>query len=122
MHQIQKMTTLVSMDQLVAKVAELASIGKQEVLDKIDGDALVDELGEIIGVSPRLIMSDEKVMAVRAARAEQQQAQQEGQAALAATQGAKNLKDVDPDQLQNTMRAIAPAAAAGWSPGAGAAA
>lgn len=44
-------------------------------LDKVDFDQVIDETGEMLGVSPRIIRSDEDVAAQREQQANQAQMQ-----------------------------------------------
>lgn len=67
-----------------------------DILDKIDIDQSVDELGISIGVPPTIIRSDDDVAKIRADRAKQQQAQQAAAAAQPikdAAQAAKALSE-----------------------------
>ena len=88
--QAQKMVGIGAVQQLTGYVGNLAAI-RPEVLDKIDWDQTVDEMGEMLGVSPKLVVPDDVVAETRAARAEQQQAQQQ---AMAVQQSAATAKDL----------------------------
>lgn len=112
MHQAQKMTGIVGIRELVNQVAVLAQAGKPEALDKINVDAIVDELADMLGIKPELVYADEEVEAIRAAKAERQQAMDQGQAMLAATEGAKNLGQTDAQNLEEMATLISPVAAA----------
>jgi hypothetical protein len=68
------------------------------VIDKIDGDKVVDVIGQVKGISPELIRSDKDVMIIREARAAEQaeiaQAAAMQQAAETVATGAKAAKDL----------------------------
>jgi len=113
MHQAQKLAGLVGIEKLAQFAGQVAQF-KPEVLDKIDGDQMVDEYADIIGTPPRIIVSDDQVMQVRAQR-QQAQAQQAQQAQIAQT--AKTAKDLSAADLSgnNALSALANQAAAGGS-------
>jgi hypothetical protein len=112
LHQAQKLTSLAGIRELIIEATGLASMGREDAIDKIDVDAVMDELADILGVRPDLVLSEDEVMEVRRTKAEQAQAQQQGQAMLAATEGAKNLSASDPEKIQDIARMVSPAAAA----------
>ena len=111
MHQAQQATGLGALRTLVAEVGALSEL-KPDILDKIDLDAVADEMAKITGVPPNVMVSDADVEEVRQARAQAEQANREGQALLSATEGAKNLQGADPQQLSDVMGMLSPAAAA----------
>lgn len=111
MHQAQKSTSFISLRTLLDEVARIREIDA-EVVDKIDADALVDELQRVTRVPPAIVLSAEKAAARRKARAQLQQAEQDGQAMLAATQGMKNLSGVEPAKLSQIMGSLPPVAQA----------
>lgn len=112
LHQAQKITGITGMRELIASVQMLVQTGKPAALDKINEDAWVDQMGDMLGVSPEVIYSDDQVDQVRQAKAKQAQAQQQGQAMLAATQGAKNLGQTNPANLRDLAAMVSPAAGA----------
>jgi hypothetical protein len=60
----------------------IAGLGKPEVMDKINGDQVVELYGDALGIDPRLLNDDEEVKAIRSARAQAQaEAQKQAQAA-----------------------------------------
>jgi len=113
LHQAQKMTGIAGIRELIANVMLLAQAGKVDAVEKLDADKIVDEVADMLGVRPELVLDEKKVTAVRTAKAEQQQAQQQGQAMLAATEGAKNLAGVEPQRLQDLAGMMAPVAGLG---------
>jgi hypothetical protein len=95
--QAQRSVAVSGIERLVGFVGQMAQT-KPDALDKIDFDQAIDEYGEALGTSARIIVSDDKVAELRAARAKQQQAQaqqaqmaQMAQTAQVGTQAAANL-------------------------------
>lgn len=73
--QAQKAVGLSAMDNLFGFVASVAQMNPG-VLDKVDFDQAIDERAEMLGVSPRIVVSDDRVAEIREAKAQQaQQAQ-----------------------------------------------
>lgn len=70
--QAQRAVATGSLERFASFVGQLAQ-AKPEVLDKMDGDQMVDEYGDSIGVPPRVVVPDDQVAEMRAARAQQQQ-------------------------------------------------
>lgn len=73
--QAQKLSQATAIRKIVADVGGMARLNP-EVLDKLDLDQAVDELGDIEGVPACVIRSGDNVAALRQQRAEQQQAAQ----------------------------------------------
>ncbi|KKN29925.1 hypothetical protein LCGC14_0839240 [marine sediment metagenome] len=81
--------------QLAAYVGELRGAGYEEVLDKFDADQSVDEVADLTGVPPRLVVPDDAVAEVRQERAEEQERQLQAAQALEAVKvGAGAAKDL----------------------------
>jgi hypothetical protein len=72
MAQAQKLIGTASIERLVSFVGNLAGV-TPAVLDKIDFDEAVDEYGSMLGVSPKVVISADKVADKRAARAKAEQ-------------------------------------------------
>jgi hypothetical protein len=119
MHQAQKMVGLGAVRTLVQETLFLAQ-SKPEALDKLNSDQIVDEIANMVGTKPELVLSDEEVAKVRDARAKREQMLQQGQAAMAAAKTAKDLGGTPAPAPDNMLGAIAqqlaPAAAAGVLP------
>lgn len=80
--QAQKAVGLTAMDNLFGFVASVAQM-RPDVLDKVDFDQAVDERADMLGVSPRIVVPDDKVAEMREAKAQQaaqMQAMQQGMA------------------------------------------
>jgi hypothetical protein len=89
--QAQKLVSIQGVHELTAYVTGLAAAQMEAgmtstVMDKFNADQAVDEVGQMLGVPPELVVSDEEVEKARGARAQAQaQAQQMAQAQQAAT-------------------------------------
>jgi hypothetical protein len=99
----QKSTATTGIERLVAFVGNLAA-AKPEVLDNIDFDETVEEYADLLGVTPKLIVTKEQLARVRDQRAKQMQAQQSAQSAMAAVQGAQTLSETDVGGGQNALQ------------------
>lgn len=107
--QAQRAVGVQSVDRLIGTVASLSQI-KPEVLDKLDGDQVVDAYADMLGVDPSLIVSDDQVAVIRKNRQAQQQAAQ--MAAMAApakdmAQAAQAASGVDQQALTNLFSGYA---------------
>lgn len=96
--QAQKAIATGGIERLSGFVGNLAGVNPQ-VLDKIDFDRAVDEYGDALGISPKIIRGDEEVKKIRDERnkamAQQQQAAQMQQVASTAVQGAEVMSKTD---------------------------
>lgn len=90
--QAQKAVATAGVEKLVGFAGNLAAVNPN-VLDKVDFDAAIDEYGTMLGVSPKIIIPQEKVDAARQERARQAQAQRAMEQGMAAVQGAKVLSE-----------------------------
>lgn len=98
--QAQRSSTRNAISGFVASVGQMAQL-KEDVLDKLDIDQVVDELASIAGVPAGIIRPDDQVAGLRRARVEvqQQQAQMQGMQAMAQIgRDAGNIKTT-PDTL-----------------------
>lgn len=74
--QAQKAVATGAIERLSGYVGQLAAV-KPDVLDKFDADEAVDQYADALGAPPSVVVSDEKVKAIREGRAqEQRQAKQ----------------------------------------------
>lgn len=80
--QAQKAVATGAIERTASFIGNLAAV-KPEILDKFDADEAVDQYADMVGSPPSIILSDDKVKAIREGRAQQQQAAQ--QAEMAAT-------------------------------------
>ena len=95
MSQAQKLVGISGMERFAGFTFKLAADTQDPtVLDKVDKDQLVDEYAEALGVSPKIVRTDEAVEELRAQRAGQQRAAQMQQAAETLKAGASAAKDL----------------------------
>lgn len=91
--QAQKIAGLQSINETMAFVSTASQIWP-EARFKFDALQAVDEVAEVNGTPPSVIRSDDAVAEMMDQENKRIAAQQAGQAALSATEGARNLKDV----------------------------
>lgn len=94
--QAQRAVGAQSIDRLLGTVGAVAQV-KPEVLDKLDGDQLVDVYADMLGVPPELIVADDKVAIIRQQRAQQQAAATQPAVAQQMADTAKTMSDTDTD-------------------------
>jgi hypothetical protein len=90
----QRSQGIIGIQDTAGFVGNLAAINP-EAIDKLDFDQAVDEYGEMRGVPPGIIRSDEAVGGIREGRAQQQQMARQAEGAERAVAGAKSLADTD---------------------------
>ena len=88
---------------MVAFVGNLAA-AKPDTLDNVDFDEAVREYADLIGVTQKLIVAQQKRDAARKARAQQMAAAQQAQLAMAGVKGAKTLSETDVGGGQNALQ------------------
>jgi len=98
----QKSTATTGIERLVAFVGNLAA-AKPEALDNVDFDETVREYADLIGVTQKLIVAQQKRDAIRKQRAQQAAQQQAAQMSMAGVQGAKTLSETDVGGGQNAL-------------------
>jgi hypothetical protein len=99
----QKSTATTGIERLVAFVGNLAA-AKPETLDNVDFDETVREYADLVGVTQKLIVAQEKRDKLRQQRNQQMQQQMMLQQSMAAAQGAKTLSDTDVGGGQNALQ------------------
>lgn len=92
--QAQRAVGVQSIDRLIGTVGAVAGL-KPEVVDKLDGDQMIDAYAEMLGVDPSLILADDKVAIIREQRAQQQQQQQMMEQGQQAAEVAKSASDIN---------------------------
>lgn len=93
--QAQKAAQTRTVDNFVVSVGNAAAaLGKTDMVDNINGDALVEVLADDMGVDPRILVDGRKVQALRQQRAEAQQAAQEAAQNAAVAEGLNKLGSV----------------------------
>lgn len=93
--QAQRIVGISTIERTAQFVAGLSEV-YPSVLDKFDADEAVDQFSSMVGIPPKIIISDDKVAEKRAADAE---AAQQMQAAEAAAQGAESAKTLSETEL-----------------------
>lgn len=94
MAQAQKMIATASIERFLGFVGNVSAAYPQ-AMDKVDIDQTIDEYGDMIGVPPKIVRSDDMVQSIREGRrmaAEQQQRMEQMQQLA---QGAKLLSETD---------------------------
>lgn len=94
--QAQKAVGVVGIERIAGFVGGLAAIAP-EAIDKLDVDQMVDDYGELTGVSPKLVRPDDDVVKRRADRARQVAAQQAIAQAQPMAETVKTLADAKTD-------------------------
>ena len=100
--QAQRAIGLQSIDRLVATVGAISS-AKQDpgVWDNISVDQIISQYADGLGTSPKLILGEDQVAALRQARQAQQQQAQQLAAAESMSKSAANVSALDPNQMQD---------------------
>jgi hypothetical protein len=103
--QAQRAVATQGMDRLLGTVSQMAAV-KPDVLDKLNFDQIVDEYGEAYGVSPKIILPDNEVAALRQQRAAAMQAQQAAATAPQVVESAKTASEIDTGNLQDVLTSL----------------
>lgn len=103
--QAQRAVATQGMDRLLGTVSQMAAV-KPDVLDKLNFDQIVDEYGDAYGVSPKIIVPDDQVAAVRQQRAAAMQAQQAAATAPQVVDSAKTASEIDTGNLQDVLTSL----------------
>jgi hypothetical protein len=107
---LQQSHGLIATRALVQEMRMIAEV-RPDVLDKMDVDAIADEIQRVTGARADSLLDKAEVQKLRAARAEQEQAQRQGEAMVQASGAIKNLGQTDPTNLAELARAAGPIAA-----------
>ena len=103
--QAQRAVATQGMDRLLGTVSQMAAV-KPDVLDKLNFDQSVDEYGDAYGVSPKIILPDSEVAALRQQRAAAMQAQQAAATAPQVVESAKTASEIDTGNLQDVLTSL----------------
>lgn len=118
MAEAQKLLGTSAVERLAAFTGNLAATS-MEVLDKFDSDAALEVYARMLGTDPRLIRSEDKVLAIRSKRDEAAQQQASMQQAGQVAQGAATLAQADMqgdtalNRLMGNIGGVAGASASG---------
>lgn len=94
MAQAQKMVGLAGIDRFMGYVSQIVGYSP-EAMDKVDIDQSIDEYGDITGIPPHLIRSDDSVDEIRANRAEAMAAQQQAEQMQMLAKTGKDMSQTD---------------------------
>ena len=115
MSKAQKLVGTSALERTLQVIANIAPV-KPDVVDKVNFDAVLEEYGDMVGISPKVIRPQGEVDRTRQQRAQQQQAMVQQQQGAMAAQNAKTLADTTLDQdnaLSRLMGGIGAAPAGG---------
>lgn len=101
----QKAASTAAIERIFGFAGNLAAV-KPEILDNLDGDEAIDEYADMLGVSPKIIVSAAKVAQMRAARNQQMQQQMAIQNSQPLAAGAQTLSQTDVGGGQNALQKI----------------
>ena len=90
--QAQKAIGIGALDRLVGTVGTMVNV-KPEVLDKLDGDKIIDEYSQMLGVPQHLIIANEDVAIIRDERKQAQEQMQKAAEMEQVVSSAKTLSD-----------------------------
>ncbi len=111
MAQAQKAVGVAAIQDTILFVGQLAA-GNPDAMDKLDYDQAVDEYVEARGTPPKMVRSDEQVLAMRQARMKQQAQAQAAQNIPAMAGAAKDLSETDVSK-DSALKAVLQGARAG---------
>ena len=100
--QAQKMVASQAIDSVVQRVMTMAQTWP-EVLHKIDPLQIVDDLSDMYGINPKVVVPDDIVQQKMEADAQAMAAQQAAAAAPIAADAAKALGDTDAENAEDVM-------------------
>lgn len=101
----QKAASTAAIERIFGFAGNLAAV-KPEILDNLDGDEAIDEYADMLGVSPKIIVSAAKVAQMRAARNQQMQQQMAIQDSQPLAAGAQTLSQTDVGGGQSALQKI----------------
>jgi hypothetical protein len=105
--QAQRAVGLGSIDRLLGTVAMLGQVGKPEAVDKLDGDEIIDQVSDMLGLDPKLIVADDKVALIREDRAKQQAQMQQAAMMPQMAKAAKDASQADTEK-QSVLTSMMP--------------
>lgn len=112
MHAAQHRVGIGAVREVEQHVIGLMQAGMPEAAQMVNVDKLIESVGEMAGIDRSIIRTKKEVEELRAELARNAQAEKEGQAMLSATEGARNLSGVEPQQLREVMASLPAAASA----------
>ena len=103
--QAQKMVAAQGIDNVVSRVMNLATVWP-EARHKINALQIVDDLGDMYGVNPKLIVADDIVQKKIEAEAQQAAAAQQAATMPDMVNSAKTASEIDPQGMQDVMSMV----------------
>jgi len=103
--QAQKGVATAGLERLSAFVGNLAAVNPA-VLDKLDFDQAVDEMGDMLGVPAKVVRPDDMVDAIRQERQQQEQAAQMAQMAKPVSDAATAAKTLSETEIGGGANAL----------------
>jgi hypothetical protein len=103
--QAQRSVAVNGMERLLQTAMALAP-AKPDILDKLNFDQVIDDMGEAFGVNPAIVVSDQDVAAMRQQRAQAMQAQQAAAVAPQVVEGAKTASEIDANNLRDVLGSL----------------
>jgi len=101
----QRATSTTAIERLFGFTGNLAA-AKPEALDNLDFDEAIGEYADMLGVSPKILVSSDRIAAARAQRNQQMAQQAALQNSMAAAQGAETLSNTNVGGGQNALQKI----------------
>lgn len=113
MAQAQKLVGIAGIERFAGFVGQIvAQTQNAELLDKVDSDQMIDEYGDAVGISPRIIRSDDEVEEIRNNRAAAQAQQVKSEKIRDLAASAKDLSQANMTD-DNALKRIVDQAEAG---------
>ena len=103
--QAQKAADLGSVERVWSFAGRISAV-QPSVLDKLDADETIDVYADKLGAPSAIVVSDDRVKAIRDARAKQQAAQKAIDLAGQVADGAKTLSETDVGGGRNALQAV----------------
>ncbi len=92
MAQAQKLIGIAGIERFAGFVGSIAAQTQNPaLLDKVDQDQMIDEYGDAVGISPKIVRSDDEVEAIRSQRAQAQRDQIQAEKVRDLAASAKDL-------------------------------
>lgn len=103
--QAQRAVAVGGLERLSGFVGSIAAMNPQ-VVDKLDFDQMVDEYSDALGVSSKVIVSDDDVLIMRNRRAQEAQMQQMAAMAQPAAQAASAMKSLSDTKMGDGEQSV----------------
>lgn len=100
--QAQRAVAAAGTDRLLGTVQTLSAVWP-EARHKIDAMQVIDDYGDLFGVNPKIIRSDDDAKAIAEAEAQAAQAAQAGMAAEQAASTAKTASEINPEGMRDIL-------------------